>query len=266
VSFWSVSFEPWQWALLFVAAFLVGVSKTGIAGLGILFVSLFANVFSDTKQATGIVLPLLLAGDLIAVLFYRRHTAWRYLRRLFPWAAAGVVAGFFAMGRLNDVQVRVLIGGIILVLSGVHVYRQWAAKREAERVGAKGGEGAVAEEVVMPVWFCPVIGVLMGFTTLVANAAGPLAVIFFLAARLPKMEFVGTGAVFFMILNWFKVPFMVSLGLINAESLRLNALLIPVVFVGALIGRWILHRVNQSLFETIALVLGILAGLKLLWV
>lgn len=250
-------FEPWQWTLLFVAAFLVGVSKTGIAGLGILFVALFANIFSDSRQATGIVLPLLVAGDLIAVLFYRRHTAWHYFWKLFPWAAAGVVAGYFAMGRMNDTQVRMLIGAIILVLSGIHVFRQWQAKREA-------GITAPAD-TRLPRWFSPVIGILMGFTTLVANAAGPLATIFFLAARLPKMEFVGTGAMFFMILNWFKVPFMVHLDLINAGSLRLNAMLIPIVFAGAFAGRWVLHRVNQQLFERIALGLGILAGVKLLW-
>ena len=77
------------------------------------------------------------------------------------------------------------------------------------------------------------IGVLAGFTTLVANAAGPLMAIYLLAMRLPKMEFVGTGAVFFMLLNLFKVPFMVNLGLIDAQSFKLNLLLAPAVFIGA---------------------------------
>jgi uncharacterized membrane protein YfcA len=180
----------------------------------------------------------------------------------------GVVAGFFAMGRMNDTQVRVLIGGIILGLSGMHIFRQWQAGRKVETASSSlsaGGPQNASPDAPLSFWFCPVIGVLMGFTTLVANAAGPLATIFFLAARLPKMEFVGTAAMFFMILNWFKVPFMASLGLINAESLRLNALLIPLVFAGALAGRWILHRVNQKLFEALALGLGILAGVKLIW-
>ncbi|MDR0535749.1 MAG: sulfite exporter TauE/SafE family protein [Puniceicoccales bacterium] len=251
-------FETWQWVLLFAASLLVGISKTGIPGLGILFVALFANVFEDGRQATGLVLPLLIAGDLFAVAFYRRHMEWRWLVRLFPWAAAGVVAGFLAMGRMNDRQSGMLIGGIILAFSAAHFLRERRG-RAAPVAGDSPPPGGG-----MPPWFCPVIGLLMGFTTLVANAAGPLATLFFLAAGLPKMEFVGTGAVFFMVLNWFKVPFMAGLGLITVESLGLNAMLVPAVFTGAIAGRLLLRHVNQRLFENIALALGVLAGLRLL--
>ena len=113
-------------------------------------------------------------------------------------------------------------------------------------------------------WFSPVIGLLVGFTTLVANAAGPLATVYFLAARLPKMEFVGTGAVFFMILNWYKVPFMADLGLLNGQSLKFNLLLAPAVLIGALVGRWVLPKIDQALFENLALLLSAVAGMKLL--
>jgi uncharacterized membrane protein YfcA len=107
--------------------------------------------------------------------------------------------------------------------------------------------------------------VLAGFTTLVANAAGPLMAIYLLAMRLPKMEFVGTGAVFFMLLNLFKVPFMVNLDLINAQSVRLNLWLAPAVLIGGLVGRKILVKIDQRLFENLALILSALAGLKLLF-
>ena len=106
---------------------------------------------------------------------------------------------------------------------------------------------------------------LAGFTTLVANAAGPLMVIYLLAMRLPKMEYMGTGAVFFMLMNWFKVPFMVKLGLINAASFALNLWLAPAVFAGAWLGRIILRKMNQRLFENLALGLSAAAGFKLLW-
>ena len=242
-------FEPWQWILAVAAALLVGVSKTGIGGLGMLSVVIFAQIM-PAKQATGIVLPLLIFGDITAVASYRSHTQWRFLWKLFPWTAAGVVIGFFALGRIDDAQAKVLIGLIVLCLLGVHVLR---------RRGAVKGEGDHGW------WFAPMIGVLAGFTTLVANAAGPLMAIYLLAMRLPKMEFVGTGAVFFMLLNLFKVPFMMNLGLINAHSFALNMWLAPVVFVGALAGRKILVKIDQSLFENLALGLSALAGLKLLF-
>ncbi|AWI09893.1 sulfite exporter TauE/SafE family protein [Ereboglobus luteus] len=251
-----MTLDLWQWIAVVFAALLVGFSKTGIAGLGILFVAIFASVLPSTKQASGIVLPLLIIGDTIAVIAYRRHMRWTHFWKLFPWAALGVFAGWLAMGRIDDAQARLLTGAIIVALTVMHIWR----RRQASRRTAAG----ITDEPALPVWFAPMIGVLAGFTTLIANAAGPLAVIYFLTMRLPKMEFVGTHAVFFMILNWFKVPFMVSLGLINLDSLKFNAVLIPAVLVGAVAGRWILGRINQKIFETATLALGALAGLNLL--
>ncbi len=243
-----MSFETWEWAVLVGGAFFVGVSKTGIAGLGMLFVVLFAQVL-PAKEATGVVLPLLCFGDLIAVALYRRHTQWKFLWRLFPWTAAGVLAGYFALGRIGNREAQVMIGVIVLALLGLHLARR------KKHVG-EGEHGVL---------FAPTIGVLAGFTTMVANAAGPLMAIYLLAMRLPKMEFVGTGAVFFMLINLFKVPFMMNLGLINAESFTLNLWLAPAVFLGAWVGRKILVKINQRLFENLALGLSAVAGVKLLW-
>ncbi len=275
--------EPWQWVLAGAGALLVGVSKTGIAGLGMVFVAIFANLL-PAKEASGFVLPMLIFGDVVAVTSYRRHTQWRYLWRLFPWTAAGVLVGWWAMGRIDNRQASALIGGIIVVLIAVHLWRRRRVKMgEAKSLGAAmvgsgagdGNAGVAAGAVTGAatragaddhgVWFAPTIGVLAGFTTLVANAAGPLMAIYLLAMRLPKMEFVGTGAVFFLLLNCFKVPFMVNLDLITVESFGFNLLLAPVVFGGAMLGRWILPRINQRVFEYLALGTGALAGVRLLW-
>jgi uncharacterized membrane protein YfcA len=240
--------EPWQWIIAALAAAVVGLSKTGISGLGLLPVVLFAQIM-PAKVATGLVLPLLCIGDVVAVLSYRRHALWGHLWKLFPWTGAGVVLGYLALGRIDERQTRLLIGTIVLVLVAVHLWRRRTGGAEAEH-----GR-----------WFAPTIGVLAGFTTLVANAAGPLMVIYLLAMRLPKLEFMGTGAVFFMLLNWFKVPFMVHLGLITRESFTINLLLAPVVIGGALVGRRLLHRLNQRLFENLALLLSVMAALELMF-
>jgi uncharacterized membrane protein YfcA len=249
-------FEAWQWALAVTGALLVGVSKTGIAGLGMLFVVIFAQIL-PAKQATGIVLPLLICGDVMAVASYRQHTRWQHLWRLFPWTGAGVLLGYLALGRINDHQARWLIGAIVLGLLALHLVRR---SRRAP-VAVAGAADAPAQ----PAWFAPVIGVLAGFTTLVANAAGPLMVIYLLAMQLPKMEFVGTGAVFFLLLNSFKVPFMLNLGLITRDSLAINLTLAPAVLVGAWIGRRVLQHINQRWFENVALFLSAAAGVRLLW-
>jgi uncharacterized membrane protein YfcA len=247
--------ELWQWTLALTAALLAGVAKTGFNGAGTLTAALFAMVL-PAKEASGVVLPLLIAADVVAVFLYRRHFEWRYFWRLLPWALAGIVAGYFAMGWFDDAAAKTVTGAIITVLTGLHVL-----KVHGSRFKVQGSEGEVQSSKFI---FGPVMGLLAGFTTLVANAAGPLVTLYFLAMRLPKMEFVGTGAIFFMVVNWVKVPFMADLGLINGGSLQFNLLLLPAVFAGAALGRALLLRVNQRAFENIALVLGGAAGVKLL--
>lgn len=241
------TFEPWQWALAIVGALAVGISKTGIGGLGMLAVVIFANLL-PARLASGVVLPMLVLADLVAVAAYRRHAQWKYLWKLFPWTALGVVIGYVAMGRIDDRQAKVLIGIIILAMLGMHLWRR---------------RRATSEEPEHAIWFAPMIGVLAGFTTLVANAAGPLMVIYLLAMRLPKMEYMGTGAVYFMLMNLFKVPFMVDLGLINWSSLELNLWLAVPVLAGTLLGKKILAHIDQRLFENLALALAAAAGVKL---
>jgi uncharacterized membrane protein YfcA len=250
-----VTLDAFGWALAILAAGIVGLSKTGVPGIGMLFVAIFANLM-PTRQASGFVLPLLICGDLVAVFSYRRHTEWKHLWRLFPWTAAGVGLGALALGRLDDRQAQLLVGGIILTLVGLHLWRKRAAAPAALTDPA-----AVAEQGA---WFAPTIGVLAGFTTLVANAAGPLMAIYLLAMCLPKLAYVGTSAVFFLLLNLFKVPFMAGLGLITVDSLGFNLALAPAVFAGAWFGRWVLPRVSQAWFERLALFFSAAAGLKLL--
>jgi uncharacterized membrane protein YfcA len=209
---------------------------------------IFAQIM-PAKQATGMVLPLLCFGDIVATAVYRQHAKWTHIVRLFPWTAAGVVLGYFALDWVNERQARQLIAGIVLSLVAMHVIRRRIGGHETEHGS----------------WFAPTIGVLAGFTTLVANAAGPLMAVYMLAMRLPKMDFVGTGAVFFLLLNLFKVPFMVHLGLINEASFVMNLWLAPVVAAGAWFGRKLVMKINQRAFENIALALSLVAGLKLLF-
>lgn len=231
---------------------MIGVSKAGIPGLSILSIALFNHVFASAKQASGLILPLLIFGDFVAVFSYRKHTQWRYLWRLFPWTAAGVVLGYFTLGRISDQTARILVGWIIIALAALSVWRRYiAATPEDEKsVSFHWSVGAA-------------IGVTAGFITLVANAAGPLMAIYLVAMRLPKMEYVGTAAVFFMLLNLFKVPFMVDLGLITTQSFGFNLALAPAVVLGALAGRWLVKHINQNLFELLVLLLSAIGGILL---
>ena len=243
--------EPLQWICAILGALMVGISKAGITGLGLLSIALFAHVFPSSKQASGLILPLLIFGDFVAVLSYRTHTQWRYLWKLMPWTAVGVVLGYFALGHISDRTTRYMIGVIIVSLCVLGFWRRYLAVQSQE---SEAWHWALAAA----------LGIAAGFITLVANAAGPLMAIYLVAMRLPKMQFVGTVAVFFMVLNLFKVPFMVDLGLITVQSLKFNLMLAPAVFLGALAGRWILIRINQRLFEDLVLALSAIAGILLI--
>jgi uncharacterized protein len=242
----------WQWIILGAGSVLVGISKTGIAGMGILTVAIFAAAL-PARASTGVLLPLLICGDFVAGTAYRRHAVWSHLVRLCPWVAAGVVAGFFAMGRLQgDRGFQNLIGWILLSMIALHMWRQY-------RLSRNPGADAIPHSH----WFAALMGVLAGFTTMIANAAGPVMILYLLAMQLPKMEFLGTGAWFFLGVNLFKVPFSWQLGLVTPASLLVDLKLAAAVVVGAFAGRALVRHINQRLFEALALALSAVAALRM---
>lgn len=240
-----------QMTLLALGAFFTGLSKTGIAGVSVLAVALFANAL-PARESTGALLPLLLCADVFGVAFFRKHAVWSHLLKLFPWVIAGIVAGYWALDKVSNLQVQRMIGGILVSMVALHLWRQ----RQGD---------ALSQRLPHTVGFTAAMGILAGFTTMVANAAGPVMVLYLLAVGLPKLAFIGTGAWFFMLVNAFKVPFSVDLGLITSHSLMLDAALILPMVPGALLGPVLVRHMNQRLFEHVALALAFVAAFKLLF-
>lgn len=241
----------WQWCILALGAFLTGLSKTGIAGVSVLTVALFANAL-PALESTGALLPLLLCGDIFGVALFRKHASWPDLWRLCPWVVAGIGCGYLAMGHITNLQVQRMIGAILLGMVGLSLWRQLKPDQ-------------TSSSVPQTWWFVGLTGLVAGFTTMVANAAGPVMVLYFLAIGLPKLVFVGTGAWFFMLVNAFKVPFYAHLGLITSRSLLLDAVLLLPMIPGALLGPVILRRLNQKAFEIMVLILTALATVRLIF-
>ncbi len=239
------------WALLCGCGVLVGISKTGLPGVGILAVPLMALIL-PARESVGVLLPMLIFADLFSAGYYRHHAQWGHLLRLLPAALAGIVAGFLLLGRVEDRQLEPLIGGIVLVMLGLKAPAMFGRKREADSE-ASGGT-----------WFAWPMGFAAGVTTMLANAAGPVMVLYLLAMGLEKRKFVGTAAWFFFVVNWVKVPFHVNLGLITADSLTLNLVTFPAIALGAAGGIFLLRVIPQKLFNLLAVVLAAAAAVKLL--
>jgi uncharacterized membrane protein YfcA len=237
---------------LVVAAVGVGFAKTAIGGVASVSVALFATVL-PARESTGALLPLLLVGDVIAVTIYRRHADWPALLRLFPSVAVGVLVGVAFVARVDDTVMRRMIGGVLLVLVLVHLGQRWH-RRDQDPYVMREEQHRRRHATAL------VFGVLAGFTTMVANAGGPVMSIYLLSAGLGMLGFLGTSAWFFLAVNLFKVPFSVGLDLISVESLILDLWLIPAVVVGAFLGRAVIHRIDQGRFEVLVLVFVVLSS------
>jgi len=242
--------SPWSRTVVALAAVLVGVSKTGVPGVGIVAITWMASVL-PARASTGLILPLLIAGDVLAVAWYRRHAVWSHLWKLLPCAVLGILIGYRLLAQVNDRQLRPIIGGIILVLLALNA---WRNRRGAEATAIPRGW-----------WFAGLLGVSAGVTTMMANAAGPIMTIYLLAMRLPKQEFIGTGAWYFLLVNLFKVPFSADLGLITAESLKFNLWLLPAVALGGVLGVLLLRRIPERAFQAAVQILAVAGAVKLLW-
>lgn len=240
-----------QIALIILSAMLIGISKTGLPTLGILVVATMASVF-PARESIGIVLPMLIIADIIAVIYYRRSVNWHTLWKLVPWVLGGLLSGYLLLLFTSSSRpIEMIIGSIILSLIAVQFSREHVLK--------KANLSLPHSKI-----FIGFMGTLAGFTTMVGNAAGPIMAIFLLAITLPKKEFIGTGAWFFLTVNLIKVPMYTSLGLISLETLTINLLLLPLIIIGAFIGIKFLPLIPQNQFNIIILILSFLGGLQLL--
>lgn len=239
-----------QIIILCLCALMVGISKTGLPGIGILTIPIMAMVF-PAKLSTGLLLLMLAFADIFAVLYYRRHANWHHVWRLLPWALLGIGAGSIVIRYISDDQLRPAIGFIILLLLGVNYWRN--SKPE------------LAGRIPNHWSFAAALGFTAGFTTQIANAAGPVMAIYLLAMQLPKNEYIGTGAWYFLILNWLKIVLFVWDGRITMAAVKVDLVMMPILAAGAFIGVILLKKISQVWFERIVQILALVAALKLSW-
>lgn len=237
---------------LTVASLGIGFSKSGFAGVSMLHVVIFASVFG-AKASSGILLPMLIVGDLCAIWAFGRQVHWKHVTRLLPPTLIGVILGTAMMWALDEASIKPIVGAIILGLTGLQLYR----------IGNPKALTLLPESK----WFAWGLGLMAGIATMMANAAGPIVALYLLAVALPKLELVGTGAWLFLAVNVCKVPFSYfALDLISWETLKVNAAFSLAIPVGLALGAWCVHRIPQRLFNILLLAFTGIAALRLLGV
>lgn len=234
-----------DWALVLVATFLIGMGKGGVKGIDMLNVTLMAIVFGS-KTSTGIVLPLLLCADIAAVSYYRKHAEWKYFWKLAPWMMIGVLLGVFLGKDMHEQLFRKIMSSIVLVTIIIVLYMEFRKSKEVPSHPA----------------FAIGNGLAAGFTTMIGNLAGAFANLYFLAMRVNKNVFIGTGAWIFLFMNWFKFPFQVFYWKnITQETLRVDLYLLPVLLLGFWAGVKFVDRIQDEQYRKLVIALTLIGSI-----
>ena len=237
-----------QWVLLGLSGLLIGMSKTGISGVGLMVVPILANAFGG-RPSVGLLLPILLFADVFAVTWYHRHAQWKHILRLLPWAFAGIVLATLVGKSISDQSFNRLLAALVFGGIGLLIWRDIRSDKI---------------KVPQSRWFAGVLGLLGGFSTMIGNAAGPVMALYLLSMRLPKNSYIGTGAWFFFIVNLSKVPLHIwSWKTITVNSVLLDIMVIPAIAAGAFLGIWLVRLLPEKYYRLLVIATTLLSALLL---
>ena len=238
-----------DWIILALCVTTIGMSKGGLRGVNIIAIPIFASYFGGARSAST-VLPLLITGDFISLYYYRKNIEWAYLKRLLPSTLMGLAAGMVLGKMIPDrgfIMVMAVFISICLILM---VYKEFGPHELTlpDHPLAHGSAGFAG-----------------GFSTMVGNAAGPIMSLYLLSMNLPKTVFIGTGAVFFMVVNLLKVPVHTMVwGSLTWETLKLSLMLIPFLFVGLVVGFKVVKFIPERPFRVFIIVVTLMGTVKML--
>ncbi len=237
-----------QWMIVLLSAMLVGMAKTGLTGVGLMVVPLLASVFGG-RSSVGLLLPILIVADVFAVGYYNRHAEWKYILRLLPWALIGITVGVLIGQIISDVVFVRLLAAVVIIGIILMIWQDLQKKVNVPDYW----------------WFSMSLGLLGGFITMIANAAGPIMALYLLSMRLPKYTFIGTGAWLLFIINMIKVPIHVGIWkTITVQSLVFDVLMIPAIALGAFLGIWLVKFIPEKAYRIFIIATTMFSALLLI--
>lgn len=236
------------WILVATAAFCIGVSKAGFSGISLISVFILADLIG-AKESLGFALPMLIIADLLVYPAFRKYASWKSAWLLTWPALIGMALGVAVLGSVDNESMRRIIGAIILIMCSIQlISRINPEKFFAIACTRKFG------------FFCGTAG---GVATVLANAAGPILQIYMVSRRMEKMELIGVGARFFLVINVMKLPLGAGLNLITPGSLLTNLILAPVIALGVFGGHQLIKIISQKAFEITVIAFAFIAGIRL---
>jgi uncharacterized protein len=247
--------DPLFYLLAVPAVILLGLSKGGFAGLGMIATPLLALVVPPLEGAA-ILLPILICQDAISVWTYHRAwSAWN-LKVLLPGSVLGVGAGWLFASSLSNAAIELTVGAIALVF----VLYMWLGTWLRAYLGRPPLKPRRPHPAMGILW-----GALSGFTSTLVQVGSPPFQIHILPQRLDKLTLVGTTVIFFAILNWMKVVPYLALGQFSPRNLATSAVLMPLAVAANFLGIWLVRKTPTERFYRIAYLLMLLIAVALLW-
>jgi len=232
---------------MLAAGVITGFSKFSVGGMGLLILPVIMIAF-EGPQALGIILPMYIVTDLLAVASYRKNISWSLLKRLLPLCAAGMLLGGWLLSHLDTHQFTLLLALMIIAMLVLSIVMDNLESRFMRHP-------LVAS----------VIGFIGGIVSMMSNAAGPLFSLYFMEQKLDKVTYVSTRSWAFLLINLAKIPMLLSLGLLTIESTMTSFQAIPGLVVGALIGYWLLKKLNLTQFKWMIRIMASIAATKLMY-
>lgn len=242
-------FDPLFWAVAIFAVLVVGLSKSGFVGsAGMMGVPLLALVM-PARDAAGMMLPVLLTMDAVAIWIYRRDANWKVLAIMLPGAAVGTLMGWALWSIVTDAQVLLAVGVITLLFVA-----------DALLPIRKRLEGLPPSKPWGVFW-----GAFAGLTSFISHTGGPPFQIYTLPLRMTPVVFSATTAFFFAITNTMKLAPYAMLGQLSVSNIERAAILAPIGLLGVFAGVWLVRRISAKAFYQIAYVLIAVIALKLIY-
>jgi uncharacterized membrane protein YfcA len=243
--------DPLFLLVIVLSGIIVGISKSGlVASLGVIGVPLLTLVM-PARDAAGILLPVLLVTDAIALWIYARAGTFdrRILALMLPGAMLGIGLAWALSAVVSEHAVRLAIGivTLVFVLDALLPLRKKLAGLPPSRFWGT-------------VW-----GSVSGFTSFVSHTGGPPFQIYVLPQRLPPQVFSGTTVVFFAIANTVKIVPYGLLGQLQLSNLMVSAMLVPISLLAMWGGVWAVRRISTRLFYRVAYGLMLVFSIKLIW-
>ena len=240
---------PGNLVLLLIVALIIGMAKAGISGMGIAMIPIMALIFG-AKESTGVILPMLIVADIMSVIYYRKNAVWRHVIRVLPWVAIGLVIAMITGNHINSKQFRVVMMSVVWIMLILMIVNDLRKKAESEIPDNK--------------FFRFLIGIAGGFATMIGNAAGPVFTLYFLSLRLPKKEFIGTGAWLYLIVNTGKLPLQIlAWKNITTSTFLIDLIVVPFIALGIFTGIRIVKLLPENVYRYFVIITTLVSSVLL---